>query len=83
MMATIQPKPESESRAKVMRLHYLEGLSMRAIAKRLHLSRKTVRKHLGQVELAPTVQKAQRQSLLDPYHHVADGRTRAEGPGPR
>jgi transposase len=70
MMATIQPKPESESRAEVMRLHYLEGLSMRAIAKRLHLSRKTVRKHLGQVESAPTVQRAPRQSLLDPYHQM-------------
>lgn len=70
MMAPVQPEPGSEVRAEVMRLHYLEGLSIRAIAKRLHLSRKTVRKYLGQVESAPIVQKVPRQSLLDAYHQM-------------
>src|SRR6188768_4072486 len=68
MMAPLQPDPASETRAEVMRLHYLEGLSMRAIAKRLQLSRKTVRKYLGRVEPAPVVQKVSRPSLLDAYH---------------
>src|SRR5262245_8025186 len=68
MMALIQPDPGSETRAEVMRLHYLEGLSIRAVAKRLSLSRKTVRRHLGQVDPAPAVQKAPRPSLLDAYH---------------
>jgi transposase len=64
-MDPLQPDPEGDTRAEVMRLHYLEGLSIRFIAKRLGLSRKTVRKHLGRVEAAPVVQKASRPSLLD------------------
>ncbi len=62
--------PQSETRAEVMRLHYLEGLSLRAIAKRLNLSRKTIRKHLGRMEPTPIVQRAPRPSLLDPYHQT-------------
>lgn len=69
-MALLQPDPKSETRAEVMRLHYLDGLSIRAIAKRLSLSRKTVRKHLGGVEVAPVIQKASRPSLLDSYHQM-------------
>ena len=70
MMALLHPDPKSETRAEVMRLHYLEGLSIRAVAKRLSLSRKTVRKHLGGVEIAPVIQKVSRPSLLDSYHQL-------------
>lgn len=69
-MALLQPDPKSETRAEVMRLHYLEGLSIRAVAKRLSVSRKTVRKHLGGGEIAPVIQKASRPSLLDSYHQM-------------
>jgi transposase len=58
---------DSAVRAEVMRLHYLEGLSVRAIARRLHRSRRIVRQHLGRV--APRAAKAtgRRPSLLDAY----------------
>ncbi len=60
-------------RAEVMRLHYLEVLSIRAIAKRLQVSRKTVRKHLGKLEAAPAAPSAPRPSLLDPYEPLISG----------
>jgi transposase len=56
-----------------MRLHYLEGLSIRAISRRLHLSRKTVRKHLGRVETPLAAPAAPRPSLLDPYEPLLQG----------
>lgn len=70
MMVRKTEDPASETRADVMRLHYLEGLSVRAIAKRLKCSRKTVRKHLGRGEPATIMQRAPRSSLLDPYHQT-------------
>ena len=54
-------------RAEVMRLHYMEGLSMRAIARRLHLSRRTVQRHLAKLPPAQKPAPAPRSSLLDPY----------------
>jgi transposase len=69
-MAAIDTDLASEARAEVMRLHYLEGLSVRAIAKRLRLSRKTIRKYLGRSEPAPILQRAPRPSLLDPYQQA-------------
>jgi transposase len=59
--------PDFNTRAEVMRLHYLEGLSLRKIAKRLRLSRKTVRRHLGRIPEALQRQAVARGSLLDPY----------------
>ena len=53
-------------RAEVMRLHYLEGLPIRAIARRLRLARRTVKRHLG--TLAPREKNVQpRTSLLEPF----------------
>ena len=70
MIAAIDTDPASEARAEVMRLHYLEGLSVRAIAKRLRLSRKTIRRYLGRSEPIPILQRAPRPSLLDPYQQA-------------
>jgi transposase len=66
---TTSRSDDSEVRAEVMRLHYLEGLSMRAIARRLHLARRTVQRHLAKLPPAqkPTAAPAERSSLLDPY----------------
>ena len=69
-MAAIDTDSTSEARAEVMRLHYLEGLSVRTIAKRLRLSRKTIRKYLGRSAPAPILQRAPRPSLLDPYQQT-------------
>jgi transposase len=57
----------TDVRAEVMRLHYLEGLSMRAIARRLQLSRRTVERHLAKLPPAPKPTASPRTSLLDPY----------------
>jgi len=58
---------ESAVRAEVMRLHYLEGLSMRAIARRLHLARRTVQRHLAKLPPKQVPSPAPRTSLLDSY----------------
>ena len=56
-----------EQAAEVMRLHYLEGLSARAIAKRLKVSRNTVRRILGRSLPQLTRSSPERGSLLDPH----------------
>ena len=52
--------------AEVMRLHYLEGLGIRAISRRLRIARKTVRRCISR---EPREKKASnmRPSLLTPY----------------
>jgi transposase len=59
-----------ETRAEVLRLSYVDGLSARAIAKRLHLSRNTVRRLLGNPPPSRSAPKiaAPRDSILEPYH---------------
>lgn len=53
---------------EVLRLSLIEGLSIRAIAKRLQLSRKTVRKLLGRAPARkPPPDELPRMSLLDAY----------------
>lgn len=66
-------KSDDVTRAEVMRLHYLEGLSIRAIAKRLRLARKTVRSHLGKGAARPAPPMTPRPSLLDPYETLIQG----------
>ena len=56
-----------ESVAEVMRLHYAEGLSLRAISRKLSLSRNTVRRILGRGSVRSTTTPGKRDSLLDPY----------------
>ncbi|MEZ4223532.1 MAG: IS21 family transposase [Polyangiaceae bacterium] len=54
-------------RGEVMRLHYLEHMSIRAIARRLGLARRTVRRHLGLSPAKNPHSSAPRPSLLDPF----------------
>jgi transposase len=53
--------------AEVQRLGLVEGVAVRAIAKRLHMSRKTVRKILGRHRAPPRPAAEPRGSILDPY----------------
>lgn len=54
--------------AEVMRLHYLEGLSLRAIGRRLHMARKTIRRILDRsVPRTTAVIGRPRGSMLDSY----------------
>ena len=53
--------------AEVLRLGLVEGVAVRAIAKRLHMSRKTVRKILGRHRAPPKPASEPRGSILDPY----------------
>lgn len=65
--STVAPEPESPL-AAALRLSLLEGLSIRAIARRLQLSRKTVRKLLGRARARrPARPEPARASLLDAY----------------
>jgi transposase len=57
----------SAQRAEIMRLHYLEGLGIRAIARHLGVSRKTVRRGLGAEPRRSPPSSARRSSVLDPY----------------
>jgi len=53
--------------SEVLRLSLLEGLSIRAIARRLKLSRKTVRRLLARGSKRKPPSSEPRASLLDPY----------------
>ena len=60
--------PDSSGRvAEVLRLGLVEGVAVRAIAKRLHMARKTVRKILGRHRAPPKPAGDPRGSILDPY----------------
>ena len=60
-------RTEDETVAEVMRLHFTEGQSVRAIARRLRVARNTVRRILGRRPRKGLVAAAIRPSLLDPY----------------
>lgn len=54
--------------SEVLRLSLIEGLSIRAISRRLQLARKTVRKLLGRAPVRPSsLKQMPRGSLLDTY----------------
>jgi transposase len=53
--------------AEVLRLGLVEGIAVRAIARRLHMARKTVRKILGKHRAPPKPAAEPRGSILDPY----------------
>jgi transposase len=53
--------------SEVMRLHYADGLSLRAISRKLGLSRNTVRSILGRTPLKRATEPAKRSSIVDPY----------------
>jgi len=59
--------------AEVLRLGLVEGLSVRAIAKRLRMARKTVRTILGRHRAPPKPAAAPRGSILDPYETAIRG----------
>jgi len=53
--------------AEVLRLGLIEGVSVRLIARRLHMARKTVRKILGRQRTVAKPAAEARGSILDPY----------------
>src|SRR4051794_18672743 len=53
--------------SEVMRLHYADGLSLRAISRKMGLSRNTVRSILGRTPLKRATEPAKRSSIVDPY----------------
>jgi transposase len=64
-----------DRKAEILRLRYVEGLSTRAIAKKLAMSRRTVRGMLGERKPRPrSAPTTARESILAPY----DASVRAE-----
>src|SRR5271154_4792093 len=63
----MKPVDVSGKVAEVLRLGLIEGVSVRQIALKLHLARKTVRKILGRHSAPAKPTAAPRGSLLDPY----------------
>jgi len=61
------PSEQDTQLSEVLRLSLVEGLSIRAIAKRLQLSRKTVRRLLARASERTPPSSEPRASLLDPY----------------
>jgi transposase len=65
---SLEPGNAPDSRAaEVLRLHYLEGTSIRLIAKKMGLARKTVRQILGRTPALPATPRAPRACPLDAY----------------
>lgn len=60
-------EPGSERFAEVLRLAFVDGLGVRAIARQLSMARKTVRKILGRGSPARPKSVEPRSSLLDSY----------------
>ena len=58
--------------AEIRRLSEIEGLSQRAIAQRLHCSRRTVKRALAMDQPPATAARLARGSLLDPYRPQID-----------
>lgn len=58
---------DDELAAEVMRLHFVEGAAVRAVARRLGVSRNTVRRILGRRPPKPQRGPVQRDSVLDPF----------------
>jgi transposase len=63
----VKPLDSSTRVAEVLRLGLVEGVAVRAISKRLHMARKTVRKILGRHRAPPKPAVEPRGSILDPY----------------
>jgi transposase len=63
----MKPLDASGRVAEVLRLGLVEGVAVRAIAKRLGMARKTVRKILGRHRAPPKPAAEPRGSILDPY----------------
>src|SRR5450755_846374 len=63
----MKPPKATDHVAEVLRLGLIEGTSVRQIAKRLSVARKTVRKILGRHSAPPVKAAAARGSLLDAY----------------
>ena len=61
-----KPLAEDETVAEVMRLHYTDGLGVRAISRRLEIARNTVRRILGRRKRKSPSEHV-RPSQLDPY----------------
>jgi len=59
--------PAATSLAEVLRLRLVEGQSIHAISRRLHMSRKTVRRLLGQRCPSPPGAPPRRGSIIDLY----------------
>ncbi len=57
----------SNNVAEVLRLGLVEGVGIRAIARKLHMARKTVHKILGRHRAPPKSPAEPRGSVLDPY----------------
>src|SRR6266511_2796135 len=58
-------KQDDGRAAEVLRLHYLEGASVRLIARKMKLARKTVRQMLGRKLPKPTAPPAPRERVRD------------------
>jgi transposase len=59
---------DDERKAEVLRMRYVDGLSTRAIARKLSMSRRTVRGLLGEkLPMRPTREAVPRESILAPY----------------
>ena len=65
----IDDDAQAQRFAEVLKLAFVEGLGVRAIARRLHMSRNTVRRILGRERSKRSARPAAaRPTLLGPYH---------------
>ena len=63
-----------ETIAKIRRLYHKESLSIRAIALKLNINRRTVKKHIEQTEIPSFQKPAKRYPMLGPFLTELDQR---------
>lgn len=66
-MSSLPPRTQDETIAEVMRLHFTDGMGLRAITRKLGIGRNTVRKILGRSPEKVVRTPCPRSSLLDPF----------------
>lgn len=76
----MSPRVPDDRKAEILRLRYVEGLSTRAIARRLSMARRTVREVLGErrARRRAAFARASRESILAPYEAEIRARLRSE-----
>jgi hypothetical protein len=69
--------------ARIRRAHAVDGMSIKALARQFHHSRRKIREILGNAEPAPYVRLNPPPSVLDPFKPILDAILESDATAPR